>query len=83
MQTSDTWLATSAVAPGSTPAEGGVVRLSHWGLMRARGEEAAKFLHGQLTNDFSLLALGQARLAGFLLGQGPSAGQFCRLEAGP
>ena len=76
MQTSDTWLAPSAAAPGSVPADGGVVRLAHWGLLRARGEEAAKFLHGQLTNDFSLLALGQARLAGFCSAKGRLQASF-------
>jgi len=35
------------------------------GVLRAQGEEAAKFLHGQLTHDFSLLGLSEARLAGY------------------
>ena len=52
-----------------TPFEG-VARLTHSGLIRAQGEDAAKFLHGQLTNDFSLLDLSQARLAGFCNAKG-------------
>ena len=32
-------------------AAGGALRLTDWGVMRAQGEEAAKFLHGQLTQD--------------------------------
>lgn len=48
----------------------GVAALTHLGLIRAQGEEAAKFLHGQLTNDFSLLGLSEARLAGFCNAKG-------------
>ena len=48
----------------------GVARLNHLGLIRAQGEEAAQFLHGQLTNDFSLLGLSQARLAAFCNAKG-------------
>ena len=42
----------------------GAVRLAEWGLIRALGDDAAKFLHGQLTQDIEHLAAGQARLAG-------------------
>ncbi|HEV7913755.1 MAG TPA: folate-binding protein, partial [Albitalea sp.] len=42
----------------------GHVALSHWGVIRARGDEAALFLHSQLTHDFSALGLSEARLAG-------------------
>jgi folate-binding protein YgfZ len=48
----------------------GVARLTHLGLIRAQGEDAAKFLHGQLTNDFSLLGLSEARLAAFCNAKG-------------
>ena len=30
------------------------VPLTHWGVIRARGADAAKFLHGQLTQDVML-----------------------------
>ena len=48
----------------------GAVRLSHLGVIRAHGSEAAKFLHSQLTSDFSALGLTQARLAGFCSAKG-------------
>lgn len=48
----------------------GATRLSELGVIRAQGEEAAKFLHGQLTQDFALLGLGEARLAGFCSAKG-------------
>ncbi len=43
----------------------GAVRLSDWGVMRAHGEESAKFLHSQLTQDLVLQTSRQARLAGY------------------
>lgn len=48
----------------------GAVRLSDFGVMRAQGEEAAKFLHSQLTQDLALQTLQQARLAGFCSAKG-------------
>ena len=54
----------------------GVAPLTHSGLIRVQGEEAAKFLHGQLTNDFSLLGLSQARLAGFCNAKGRLQASF-------
>ena len=44
---------------------GGSLRLSDWGVIRARGAEAAQFLHGQLTQDIANLGAGQVRLAGY------------------
>ena len=43
----------------------GWTRLTDWGLIRARGGDAASFLHGQLTQDMTHLEAGQARLAGY------------------
>lgn len=59
----------------------GAVALTHLGLIRARGAEAAKFLHSQLTNDFSMLGLSQARLAGFCSAKGRLQASFvaCKL----
>jgi folate-binding protein YgfZ len=54
----------------------GVAPLPHLGVIRAFGEEAAKFLHGQLTNDFSLLVLSEARLAGFCSAKGRLLASF-------
>lgn len=41
------------------------VPLSHWGVMRAAGADAAAFLHGQLTQDVQSLNGTEARLAGY------------------
>ncbi|MDI4631448.1 folate-binding protein YgfZ [Pelomonas sp. V22] len=49
---------------------GGALRLSDWGVMRAQGEEAAKFLHGQLTQDTALQTPQQGRLAGYCSAKG-------------
>ena len=39
----------------------GVARLDHLGVIRAHGPEAAKFLQGQLTQDFVLLSTTEAK----------------------
>lgn len=49
--------------PAVTP--DGVLPLGEFGVIRARGEDAAKFLHGQLTQDFVLLGVPGARLAAY------------------
>ncbi len=54
----------------------GVTRLTHWGVIRAQGEDAAKFLHGQLTQDFMLLGTDQARLAAFCNAKGRMQASF-------
>ncbi|MBL8316597.1 MAG: folate-binding protein YgfZ [Rubrivivax sp.] len=54
--------------PESLPA--GACRLTDWGVIRAQGEDARKFLHGQLTQDIEHLAAGQARLAGYCSAKG-------------
>ncbi len=41
----------------------GVADLADWGVIEVRGEDASKFLHGQLTQDFMLARPDQARLA--------------------
>lgn len=43
----------------------GVAPLAHLGVIQVTGEDAAKFIHGQLTQDFSLLDQHTARLAAF------------------
>jgi folate-binding protein YgfZ len=58
----------------------GVARLSHLGVIRVEGEDAAKFLHGQLTQDFALLGLEQARLAGFCNAKGRMQASFIGLK---
>jgi folate-binding protein YgfZ len=45
--------------------DGFISPLSGLGLIQASGEEAAVFLHNQLTNDVEHLGLGETRLAGY------------------
>ena len=54
----------------------GIAPLSHLGVIRVQGEDAAKFLHGQLTQDFALLGMDQARLAAFLSAKGRMQASF-------
>lgn len=54
----------------------GTVRLSDWGLIRARGEDARSFLHGQLTQDMLHLEPGTARLAGYCSAKGRLLASF-------
>lgn len=54
----------------------GIAPLSHLGVIRVEGEDAAAFLHGQLTQDFALLGLDQARLAAFLSAKGRMQASF-------
>jgi tRNA-modifying protein YgfZ len=54
----------------------GVTRLDEWGVIRAHGPDAAKFLHGQLTQDFSLLGLSEARLSAFCSAKGRMLASF-------
>ena len=54
----------------------GVAPLPGLGVIRAQGEDAAKFLHSQLTQDFSLLGLSEARLASFCSPKGRMLASF-------
>ena len=54
----------------------GVCRIADWGVIRARGTDAAKFLQGQLTNDVLALPPRQARLAGFCSAKGRLQASF-------
>jgi len=60
----------------TTRAVDGIATLDHWGIMRARGEDAASFLHGQLTTDFASLRAGEVRLAGFCSAKGRLQASF-------
>ncbi|MEQ4618865.1 MAG: folate-binding protein [Corticimicrobacter sp.] len=42
-----------------------IARLTDFCVIRAQGEDAFSFLHGQMTQDISGLTAGQARLAGY------------------
>ncbi|MBL8353159.1 MAG: folate-binding protein YgfZ [Burkholderiaceae bacterium] len=54
----------------------GALRLADWGLIRARGADAASFLHGQLTQDVSALGPHEARLAGYCSAKGRLLASF-------
>ncbi|SFD96486.1 hypothetical protein SAMN04489710_11098 [Paracidovorax konjaci] len=61
---------------GMTSPLNGLAPLNGLGVIRVQGEDAAQFLHGQLTQDFLLLPPGQARLAAFLSAKGRMQASF-------
>ncbi|MBP7606620.1 MAG: folate-binding protein YgfZ [Giesbergeria sp.] len=61
----------------------GTTPLHHLGVIRAQGDEAAKFLHGQLTQDFALLGMGEARLCAFLSAKGRMQASFIGFKRSP
>jgi len=68
------------IIPGMTlpipaPAKGAAA-LSHLGVIRITGADAASFIHTQLTQDFLLLPPGQARLAAFCSAKGRMQASF-------
>jgi len=67
----------------STQLLNGAAALTHYGLIRAQGEDAAKFLHSQFTNDFVLLGAEQARLAGFCTAKGRLQASFIGFKRSP
>ena len=67
----------------SAPRLNGVAHLQHLGVIRLTGEDAAKFLHGQLTQDFALLNLEQARLAAFCSAKGRMQASFIGFKRSP
>src|SRR6185369_8899904 len=54
----------------------GVSLLSHLGIIRVEGDDATSFLQNQLTQDFALLGLSQARLAAFCTAKGRMQASF-------
>lgn len=61
----------------------GVTALSHLGVIRAEGPDAASFLHGQLTQDFSLLGATEARLAALCTAKGRVIASFIGIRPQP
>ena len=61
----------------------GALRLTDWGLIRAQGADAAKFLHGQLTQDVEHLRADQARLAGYCSAKGRLLATFVMWRPAP
>jgi tRNA-modifying protein YgfZ len=54
----------------------GITPLPQFGMIRARGEDAAKFLQGQLTQDVELMGLHEARLAAWCSAKGRMLASF-------
>lgn len=73
-------LTTTTHRPMTTPTPAqpisGIAELTHWGVIRVAGEEATKFLQGQLTQDVALLGLSEARLAAFCNAKGRMQASF-------
>jgi folate-binding protein YgfZ len=64
-------------APSSAPSPlQGALPLTDWGLIRAHGEDARSFLHGQLTQDMQHLEPGRARPAGYCSPKGRLLASF-------
>jgi hypothetical protein len=59
----------------------GAAPLSHWGVIRARGADAARFLHSQLTSDMAALDADHARWAGFCSAKGRLQASFLAWKA--
>lgn len=55
----------------------------HLGVIRAEGPDAASFLHGQLTQDFSLLGATEARLAALCTAKGRVIASFIGIRPQP
>ncbi len=60
----------------------GASPLPHLGVIRVEGEDAARFLQGQLTQDFVLLGAGEARLAAFCNAKGRMQASFVGVPLG-
>ena len=66
----------SALLNGTSP-------LHHLGVIQAQGEDAANFLHNQLSNDVLLLPVGQSRLAAFCSAKGRMQASFILVKTAP
>lgn len=66
-------------APHGLPPRG-VVRLNHWGVIEATGEDSIKFLNSQLSNDLNQLSPTQARLAAFCSAKGRMQASFVAVQ---
>jgi tRNA-modifying protein YgfZ len=73
----------TTTTPSTAASLQGAARLSHWGVIRATGADAASFLHSQLTNDFASLGAHQARLAGYCSAKGRLLASFIAWKSAP
>jgi folate-binding protein YgfZ len=62
--------------------EGFVAPLTDLGLISLTGEDAASFLHNQITNDVEHLSAGEARLAGYCTPKGRLLATFLMWKSG-
>ena len=69
-------MSNEAFSPALAHRPHGVARLDHLGVIKITGEDNAKFLQGQLTQDFALLGLNEARLAAFCNAKGRMQASF-------
>ena len=60
----------------SSDVSGGAAPLSHWGVIRAEGADAASFLNSQLTSEVESLALDAAKPAGYCTAKGRLLASF-------
>ena len=65
-----------------TPEISGIAKLTHLGVIRATGEEAGKFLQGQLTQDVMGMDLTHATLAAFCNPKGRMQASFVVFRRG-
>jgi len=70
------------IQPMNTPLHG-VAPLPQYGVIRAEGQDAASFLHGQLTQDVALLGQSEARLAAFCSAKGRMQASFVVFKRSP
>ncbi|WP_416548608.1 YgfZ/GcvT domain-containing protein [Limnohabitans sp. DCL3] len=70
-------------SPQLISALNGVSAVPHLGVIQAQGEDAAHFLHNQLSNDVLLLPVGQARLAAFCSAKGRMQASFVVIKTAP
>ena len=61
----------------------GISALPHLGVIQAQGDDAANFLHNQLSNDVLLLPVGQSRLAAFCSAKGRMQASFIVVKTAP
>lgn len=68
--------ALNSITASAQPGLSGAVELAHLGVIRVMGEDAVKFLQGQLTQDLAQMSLAQARLAAFCNAKGRMQASF-------
>lgn len=69
-ESASTYTGFGAVLTTAQLADGFVAPVGNLGLIAATGDDAATFLHGQLTNDVTNLPAGAVRLAGYCTPKG-------------